>query len=441
MIEPRVLVALSGGLAIGRKSTELNSTAAFPQLPVSLEDVRRAQQLLAGIAERTPVESSRALSRMIDSDVFFKCENLQRAGSFKVRGAYVRMARLSSEERARGVVAASAGNHAQGVAVAAKALGIQARIYMPLGVALPKLAATRGHGAEVVLHGVNVDEALAEAQRYADQSGAVFVHPFDNVDVVAGQGTIGLEILEQVPDVETVVMGVGGGGLLAGVAVAVKSLARELGREIRIIGVQAENAAAYPPSLAADALVPLTKISTMADGIAVGRPGQIPFSIIRELVDDVVTVSEDSLARALIFLLERSKMVVEPAGAVGVAALLDGTLNLGGAKPGTTAVILSGGNIDPMLMLKVIQRGLSAAGRFMTVRMLLDDRPGSLATISRIIAASDANVTGVDHTRVGGSISMGDVSITVNMETKGHEHCEQVLMNLRAEGFQPIVVH
>lgn len=417
------------------------SDKLLSQLPVSLADIYQAQELLAGIAEKTPVESSRALGRQIGAEVFLKCENLQRAGSFKVRGAYVRMARLSPAERARGVVAASAGNHAQGVAVAAKALGIQARIYMPLGVALPKLAATQGHGAEVVLHGHNVDEALAEAQRYAEQSGAVFVHPFDNVDVVAGQGTIGLEILEQIPDVETILMGVGGGGLLAGVAVAVKSRARELGRNIRIIGVQAENAAAYPPSLAADALVPLTKVSTMADGIAVGRPGQIPFSIIRELVDDVVTVSEDSLARALIFLLERSKMVVEPAGAVGVAALLDGTLNLDGVKPGKTVVILSGGNIDPMLMLKVIQRGLSAAGRFMTVRMLLDDRPGSLATISRIIAESDANVTGVDHTRVGGSISMGDVSITVNMETKGHEHCEQVLLNLRAEGFQPIVVH
>jgi threonine dehydratase len=254
---------------------------------------------------------------------------------------------------------------------------------------------------------------------------------------VAGQGTVGLEILEQVPNVDTVLMGVGGGGLLAGVAVAIKARARELGREIRIIGVQAENAAAYPPSLAADALVPLKKVSTMADGIAVGRPGQLPFSIIRELVDDVVTVSEDSLARALIFLLERAKMVVEPAGAVGVAALMDGKIE----NPGTTVAVLSGGNIDPMLMLKVIQRGLSAAGRYMTVRMMLDDRPGSLATIARIIAENDANVTGLDHTRVGGSISMGDVSITVNLETKGHQHGEQVLSALRAEGFQPIVVH
>lgn len=410
---------------------------ATSDLPVTLADIEHARELLQEIIALTPIESSRALGRMTDSEVFFKCENLQRAGSFKVRGAYVRMAKLTAEERARGVVAASAGNHAQGVAVAAKALGIKARIYMPVGVALPKLAATRGHGAEVVLHGYNVDESLAEAERYANETGAVFVHPFNNVDIVAGQGTIGLEILDQVPNVDTIIMGVGGGGLLAGVAVAVKARAKELGREIRVIGVQAENAAAYPPSLAADALVPLKRVSTMADGIAVGRPGQLPFSIIRELVDDVVTVSEDSLARALIFLLERSKMVVEPAGAVGVAALMEGKIE----NPGTTAVILSGGNIDPMLMLKVIQRGLAAAGRFMTVRMMLNDRPGSLATISRIIAENDANVTGVDHTRVGGSISMGDVSITVNLETKGHEHCELVLTALRAEGFQPIVVH
>lgn len=406
-------------------------------LPVTVDDVMDAAELLDGVIETTPIEQSRALGRMTGSDVYFKCENLQRAGSFKVRGAYVRMAKLSEEEKARGVVAASAGNHAQGVAVAAARLGIKARIYMPLGVALPKLAATRGHGAEVVLHGHNVDEALAEAQRFAEQSGAVFVHPFDNADIIAGQGTIGLEILDQIPNVDTIVMGVGGGGLLAGVATAVKARAKELGREIRVIGVQAENAAAYPPSLAADALVPLKKVSTMADGIAVGRPGQLPFSIIRELVDDVVTVSEDALARALIFLLERSKLVVEPAGAVGVAALMEGVIE----NPGTTAVILSGGNIDPMLMLKVIQRGLYASGRFLSVRIMLDDRPGSLAKISRIIAESDANVTRVDHTRIGGSISMGDVAITIDIETKGHEHCELVLGSLRAEGFQPVVVH
>lgn len=409
-------------------------------LPVSLSDIEDARALLDGVSVRTPMEHSRALSLDVGSEVYLKCENLQRAGSFKVRGAYVRMAKLSMEERARGVVAASAGNHAQGVAQAARRLGIKARIYMPLGVALPKLTATRDHGAEVILHGHNVDEALAEAERYATATGAVFVHPFDNADIIAGQGTIGLEILDQLPDVDTVLMGVGGGGLLAGVAVAIKSRAAELGRDIKIIGVQAENAAAYPPSLAADALVPLHNVRTIADGIAVGRPGQLPFQIIRELVDDVVTVSEDGLARALVFLLERSKLVVEPAGAVGVAALLEGKLEELGLHPRKTAVVLSGGNIDPLLMLKVIQRGLSAAGRYLTVRMMLDDRPGELATISRVIAESDANVTRLDHTRIGGSLSMGDVAITIDMETKGHVHSETVLNNLRAEGFQPMIM-
>ncbi len=408
-----------------------------PQLPVTLQDIEAARTRLEGVIANTPIEVSRALGRELGSDVFLKCENLQRAGSFKLRGAYNRMEQLSDEEKSRGVVAASAGNHAQGVAVAASRLGINARIYMPLGVALPKLAATRSHGAEVVLHGHTVDEALTEAHRYAEETGAVVVHPFDHADVVAGQGTIGLEILEQVPNVDTILTGVGGGGLLAGVAVAVKERARELGREIKIIGVQAENAAAYPPSLAADALVPLQRVSTIADGIAVGRPGQIPFSIIKELVDDVVTVSEDALARALVFLLERTKLVVEPAGAVGVAAIMEGKVK----DTGTTAVILTGGNVDPMLMLKVIQRGLAAAGRYLVVRILLDDRPGSLARISQIIAESDANVTGVDHNRVGGSISMGDVAITINMETKGDEHCELILGNLRAAGFRPVVVH
>ena len=414
---------------------------SLAELPVRLADIQDAAALLEGVIDRTPVTHSRALSRLIGSEVNLKAENLQRAGSFKVRGAYVRMAKLSDEEKARGVVAASAGNHAQGVALAAAKLGITARIYMPLGAALPKIAATQDHGAEVILHGTRVDEVLAEAQRHANETGAVFVHPFDHPDIVAGQGTLGLEVLDQVPDVDTVITGVGGGGLLAGMAVAVKARAEQLGRPIRLIGVQAENAAAYPPSLAGDALVTLDRVSTIADGIAVGKPGQLPFSIIKELTDDVVTVSEDSLAQALIFLLERNKLVVEPAGAVGVAALLDGRLQAAYPDLGSTVVVLSGGNVDPMLMLKVIQRGLSAAGRYMTIKMMLTDRPGELARISRLIAVQDANVTGVDHTRIGGSLSLGDVSITIDMETKGHEHCRQVLRALESEGYHPVVVH
>lgn len=411
------------------------------ELPVSLGQIEDAARLLDGVIERTPVAHSRALSEQIGSEVFLKCENLQRSGSFKVRGAYVRMAKLTEAEKAVGVVAASAGNHAQGVALAASRLGIAARIYMPQGAALPKIAATRSHGAEVVLHGVNVDEALAEAKRYAEETGAVFVHPFDNEDIIAGQGTLGLEILEQVPDVDTILVGVGGGGLLAGLSIAVRSLEEKLGKKIRVIGVQAEHAAAYPPSLAADALVPLKKVSTIADGIAVGRPGQLPFTIIKNLVDDVHTVSEDEIARALIFLMERNKLVVEPAGSVSVAALMSGCLKENYGDLGTTVCLLSGGNIDPMLMLKVIQRGLSAAGRYMTIKLMLNDRPGELTTISRIISEHDANVTGVDHTRLGGALSMGDVSITIDMETKGVEHCQEVIAALEAEGYKPIVVY
>ncbi|WP_150462785.1 threonine ammonia-lyase [Nesterenkonia ebinurensis] len=411
------------------------------QLSVQLEDLRSARELLEGVIVDTPMEHSRALGRMLGATVHLKAENLQRAGSFKVRGAYVRMARLTEEEKARGVVAASAGNHAQGVALAAKKLGVKATIYMPRGVALPKLAATRDHGAEVVLHGSNVDEALAAAQKFSDESGAVFIHPFNHTDVVAGQGTIGLEILEQQPDVDTVIMGIGGGGLLAGSAVALKQEAARQGREIKLVGVQAENAAAYPPSLAADALVPLQVVRTIADGIAVGRPGEIPFEIIKELVDEVVTVSEDAIAKALIFLLERSKLVVEPAGAVGVAALMEGKLETLGIRPESVVAVLSGGNIDPMLMLRVIQHGLSAADRFLTVKLMLKDRPGELAIISRIIADTDANVIGVDHSRIGGELSMGDVSIVINMETKGTEHSALVLNSLRAEGYEPLVMN
>lgn len=419
--------------------TRSDTPTVLNALPVKLRDIEQAAQRLEGVIECTPVSHSRALSRMIGSEVWVKAENLQRSGSFKVRGSYNRMAQLTDEEKARGVVAASAGNHAQGVALAARRLGIHATIYMPLGAALPKIAATQDHGAEVVLHGATVDQALTEARRVAEETGKVFIHPFDHPDIIAGQGTLGLEILHQIPNVDTVLAGVGGGGLLAGLAVALK--AQQNGRTVRVIGVQAENAAAYPPSLAGDALVSLEKVSTIADGIAVGQPGQLPFRIIKELVDDVVTVSEDRLAESLIFMLERNKLVVEPAGAVGIAALLDGKLQKTYGDLGTTAVVLSGGNVDPMLMLKVIQRGLAAAGRYMTIKMMLMDRPGELTRISSVISALDANVTGVDHTRIGGSLAMGDVSITIDMETKGQLHSTQVLDALKAEGYSPVVVH
>lgn len=259
--------------------------------------------------------------------------------------------------------------------------------------------------------------------------------------MVAGQGTLGLEILEQQPDVDTVVMSIGGGGLLAGTAIALKEHARRQGRHINVIGVQAEKAAAYPPSLVADKPVSLDNVATIADGIAVGRPGDVPFAIIKDLCDEVVTVTDDEIAAAIVFLLERSKMVVEPAGAAPVAALMTGKLKEVGIESESTVAVLSGGNIDPMLMLKVIQVGLATAGRFLTVKIPLRDRPGELQTISRIIAENDANVTRVDHSRVGAGLTMGGVHITIDMETRGRDHSEQVLEGLREGGYEAVVQH
>ena len=408
---------------------------------VQYDDIEAARETLKGVISTTSMDHSRALGRITGSTVHLKCENLQRAGSFKVRGAYIHMASLTEKQRAKGVVAASAGNHAQGVALAASKLGIEARIYMPLGAALPKVQATRDHGATVVLAGNTVDEALELAARYADETGATFVHPFDNPHIVAGQGTLGLEILEQQPDVDTVVMSIGGGGLLAGTAIALKEQARRQGRQINVIGVQAEKAAAYPPSLVAGKPVALDNVATIADGIAVGRPGDVPFAIIKELCDEVVTVTDDEIAAAIVFLLERSKMVVEPAGAAPVAALMTGKLQEAGIDSESTVAVLSGGNIDPMLMLKVIQVGLASAGRFLTVKIALRDRPGELQTISRIIAEHDANVTRVDHSRVGAGLTMGGVHISIDMETRGRDHSEEVLNALHEAGYEAEVQH
>src|SRR5688572_15555107 len=290
----------------------------------SLADIVAAREVLEGVTVTTPMEESRWLSALVGGPVRLKCENLQRTGSFKIRGAYVRIARLSAEERARGVVAASAGNHAQGVALAASTLGIRSTVFMPEGAPIPKENATRGYGADVVFHGRYLEDSLAAARAFAEETGAILIHPFDHVDIVAGQGTLGLEVLEQSPDVRTVLVPTGGGGLLAGVAIAIKALRPD----VRVVGVQAEGAAAYPGSLAAGEPVPLESMSTMADGIAVGRPGDITFAAVRDHVDDIITVSEESLSQALLALVERAKQVVEPAGAAAVAALLDNPRNV-----------------------------------------------------------------------------------------------------------------
>ncbi|WP_055614196.1 threonine ammonia-lyase [Streptomyces phaeochromogenes] len=394
---------------------------------VTLDDVRGAQKMLAGVARMTAMEGSRYLSRLVGAPVHFKCENLQRTGSFKLRGAYVRIAGLSPEERAAGVVAASAGNHAQGVALASSLLGVRSTVFMPKGAPLPKVAATRHYGAEVRAHGTVVDETLAAAQEYAAETGAVFIHPFDHPDIIAGQGTVGLEILEQCPEVRTIVVGIGGGGLAAGIAVAVKALRPD----VRIVGVQAAGAAAYPPSLAAGRPLSIENPATMADGIKVGRPGDVPFGIIGDLVDEVRTVSENDLSSALLLCLERAKLVVEPAGASPVAALLSEPE----AFEGPVVALLSGGNVDPLLMQRILRHGMAAGGRYLAVTLRLTDRPGALATLLGVLSVVDANVLDVSHVRTDPRLGLTEVEVELHLETKGPEHCAEVNSALRKAGY------
>ncbi len=396
----------------------------------SLAEVLAARELLEGVAITTPMEESRWLSELAGGPVHLKCENLQRTGSFKARGAYVRISRLSPEERARGVVAASAGNHAQGVALAAQKLGIRATVFMPEGASIPKENATRGYGAEVVVAGRYLDQALEAAHRFAAETGAVLIHPFDHADVVAGQGTVGLEVLAQVPEVATVLVPTGGGGLLAGVAVAIK----ESRPDVRVVGVQAAGAAAFPGSIERGVPTPLERMSTMADGIAVGLPGEVPFAAVRKHVDEILTVTEESLSRALLALVERAKQVVEPAGAAAVAALLDDPTAF--ATP--AVAVLSGGNIDPLLLGKVIRHGMAAAGRYLSLVVTIPDVPGGLARLLTEVGEEGANVLEVVHERVEPSLLLDEVEVRVQLETRGAPHAQRVVARLRERGYRVV---
>lgn len=397
-------------------------------LPVSLHDIQKAQALLANIVHPTLLDFSRNLSDRAGVDVYLKCENLNRTGSFKIRGAYNRMAHLTDEEKSHGVVAASAGNHAQGVALAAKLLGIKATIIMPVGASSPKLLATLGYGAHIEQMGQTIDECLVRAKEVEQKTGAVLIHPFDHKDIVAGQGTCGLEILEQCPDVKTILVSAGGGGLLAGITVAVKSLRPD----VKVVGVQAEHAAAYPLSLKAGKPVAIKNMNTMADGIAVGRPGKVPFKIIQQLTDAIETVSENSISSTLLFLLERTKLVVEPGGAAAVAHLLDVPKH---HYKGPLVAVLSGGNIDPILLIRIIRHGMIAAGRYMQLRVRVPDTPGSLAHLLIYLAGLYANVLEIEHVRTGPELLVDEVEIVLQVETRGFKHQEEVLASLRKEGY------
>ena len=399
----------------------------------TLEDFERAEIIVRAVANVTPVLYSNALSELTGVEVVLKAENLQRTGAYKLRGAYHRMSKLTAAERRKGVVAASAGNHAQGVALAAKKLGIKATIFMPIGASLPKFEATKHYGAQVVLEGAVFAETLAAAQAYAAKKGAIFIPPYDHLDVVLGQGTVGLEILDQVPDVENVIVSIGGGGLAAGVATAVQAYAAKHKRKIKVWGVQSENTASYVASMKAGKPVKIETKRTIADGIAVNMPGAIPFELINKNITKVVTVSDDEIAKAIVLLLERAKLVVEPAGAASVAALMSGAI-----KPkGKTVVVLSGGNIDPLLLQKVISHGLMAAERYTDVSVMLPDRPGQLVKTAKAVASVGGNVVEVLHTRNGKGLDISEVELKLSIETSGHEHRDQVFKALKDAGLNP----
>lgn len=402
----------------------------------TLAQLEHARTIVDRIISSTPVDTAHFLTSKLGAPVVLKCENMQRTGSYKIRGATYRLSQLSDEQRSHGVVAASAGNHAQGVAFAARELGMPARIFMPTGVPLPKLEATQNYGAEIELVGDNVADALEAATAYAADTGAEFIHPYDHPDIVTGQATLGLEILDQVPETDVIIVPIGGGGLASGIAAAVRARKLEAGgRDVRVIGVQAEHSAPFPPSLSAGRRIPINARPTIADGIAVATPGEITFEYVRELVDDVVTVTEDDIARAILLLVERAKLVVEPAGATPVAAILAGKI----PATGTTVPVLTGGNIDPLMLEKVISYGLTASDRYLKMVIGLNDVPGQLATISRILADVNANVIEVLHTRHNKGLQVTHVELEVSVETRGTEHAHRVLEALRAVGYRPRV--
>ena len=377
----------------------------------SLSEIQEARARLDGIARVTPVYGSETLSKLAGRDLCLKAENLQRTGSFKVRGAVSKISTLSKSERRAGVVAASAGNHGQAVAWAARQAGIKATIFMPQDAPMAKVEPTKNYGATAELRGANFEEALAAAQAYAESTGATFVHPYEDERVIAGQGTIGLEISEQVPDVETVVIPVGGGGLASGISLALRALKPG----IRIVGVQAG-----------------LEGFTLADGIAVKSVGERTGRILEDNLDDMISVTDEEICSAVVLLLERSKLVVEGAGAVGVAALLSG--KAGGE--GRALALLSGGNIDPTMLISVMRHGLTLAGRFLVIRTRLQDRPGELIKLLKSVAQERANVVSVEHHREGMDVPVTESEVELTVAMRDEHHCSVMLESLRSLGYQ-----
>jgi threonine dehydratase len=410
------------------------ATPTETQAPaIGLADILAARERLRGSIYYSPCPHSQHLSSVTGQQVYLKLENLQMTGSFKERGALNRIATLTAEQAARGVIAASAGNHAQGVAYHATARGIRALIVMPLPTPLVKVTATRGFGAEVLLHGANYDEACAEALRLAAEQNLTFIHPFDDPAVMAGQGTIGLELLEQVPDLEAVVVPIGGGGLIGGIACAIK----ESNPAIRVIGVQTSRLPSMHAAVAAHHPVTVPPGTTIADGIAVRRAGDITYPMVSRYVDEIVTVDEDEIASAILVLLEREKTLAEGAGATALAALLNRKTQLSSrALPAHTAVLVCGGNIDVTLLSRIIERGLVQDGRLILLRIHLLDKPGALQDLTRVIASHRANIVNTLYNRAYYGVNLGDTVIDITMETRGREHVAELLAALTDAGYK-----
>lgn len=395
----------------------------------TLSDVEAARKRLHGVVHRTPVTPSHTFSERTGADVHLKLENLQRTGSFKIRGAYNKIASLEAAQRASGVVAASAGNHAQGVALGAKLAGIPATIVMPERASITKAEAVRGYGAELILFGRDYNEAEARAKQIEKERGMAFVHAFNDSLVMAGQGTLGLELIEDVPDVETILVPVGGGGLLAGIATAVKAKRPD----VRVIGVEATGASKLGDSLRKGSTQMLPSVNTIADGLAARKIGDYCFEAIQKHVTEVVSVDEDEIAAAILLLLERAKTLVEGAGAVALAGLLSGQVK---TKPGErVAVVLSGGNIDVTLLDHILQRGLSQTGRLVTIRTVLEDRPGALRDLLSLLATLGANVESIEHQRTKLDISLGKAEVHLRLDTRSAEHVSEILKVMNEKGY------
>jgi threonine dehydratase len=398
---------------------------------VGLADIEQAHQTGEGVVRETPVLSSRTLSDGAGTTIALKAENLQRTGSFKLRGAFAKIASLG-DRTANGVVCGSAGNHAQAVAYAARTLGVSCEVFMPVAAPISKVEAAEALGATVHMEGVSVDESIAAAHARAAEAGMAFIHPFDDPVIVAGQGGVGLELLRQVPDIGRVVVPVGGGGLVSGVAIAIKSVRPD----VEVVGVQVEACASFPASLQAGEPIAVGSARTIADGIAVKRPGALTLKLIDDWVDQILLVSEDEVAEAMVFLLERSKLVVEGAGAVGVAALLSGKLS--GPTRGTTVLILSGGNVDAGLLAEVARRQETQRGRRMVLQLRIPDRPGVLAAVLSLIGELGANVVDVQHTRERLDLHIQETAIQLVLETRGTEHAAAVREQLADAGYREV---